>query len=228
MPSFPTWVRRNSWNSWALVHQARRCLIIVIPLRAVTWRGTPSRCTWTECNSPRSSPLSAVSRKTHGDAGTFDLPLPLSGRPGIEYRSGGADGEYQVVVTFPTPVSVASASVIPETGKTATVSGPPVTQGNQITVNLSNVSNAQTIAVNLIGLTDGVTTDTISVPMSVLAGDSLSNGTVNSSDIVKIKLQFGKSVTASNYRDDITADGLINVADVLMVESLTGTGIETP
>ena len=46
-------------------------------------------------------PLSAVSRKTHGDAGTFDLPLPLSGNPGIECRSGGADGEYQVVVTFP-------------------------------------------------------------------------------------------------------------------------------
>ena len=82
--------------------------------------------------------------------------------------------------------------------------------------------------VNLVGLTDGVTTDTISVPMSVLAGDSASNGAVNSSDIAKVKSQLGQPVTASNYRDDITADGLINVADVLLVESLTGTGIETP
>src|SRR5205823_4473616 len=31
----------------------------------------------------------AVSRKTHGAAGTFDVNLPLTGTPGIEPRSGG-------------------------------------------------------------------------------------------------------------------------------------------
>ena len=173
-------------------------------------------------------PLSAVSRKTHGDAGTFDLPLPLSGSPGIECRSGGGNGEYQVVVTFPTSVTAASATVTPEPGKTATVSGAPLTRNNQITVNLSEVSNAQTIMVNLVGLTDGVTTDTVSVPMSVLVGDSASNGSVNSSDVGKVKLQLGEPVTASNYRDDITADGLINITDLVLVGSLTGTGIQTP
>ena len=170
-------------------------------------------------------PLSAVSRKTHGAAGTFDLPLPLSGNPGIECRSGGADGQYQVVVTFPTSVTAASATVTPEPGKTATVSGAPLTRGNQITVNLSNVSNAQTITVNLVGLTDGVTTDTVSVPMTVLVGDSTTNGAVNSSDIAKVKLQLGQPVSASNYRDDVTADGLINITDLFLVGSLTGTGI---
>ena len=173
-------------------------------------------------------PLSAVSRKTQGAAGTFDLPLPLSGNPGIECRSGGPDGQYQIVFTFPTPVTAASATAIPEAGKTATVSGVPETNGDQITVNLSNVTNAQTITINLVGLTDGVTTDTVSLPMMVVVGDSGSNGSVNSSDIAKIKSQLGQSVTASNYRDDITANGAINITDVFLVESLTGTGIPTP
>ena len=36
-------------------------------------------------------PLSVVSRKVHGAAGTLDIPLPLTGAPGIECRSGGTD-----------------------------------------------------------------------------------------------------------------------------------------
>src|SRR2546428_7715051 len=34
--------------------------------------------------------VSAVSRKTHGAAGTFDIDLPLTGEPGVECRSAGA------------------------------------------------------------------------------------------------------------------------------------------
>ena len=58
-------------------------------------------------------PLSAVSRKTHGAAGNFDIDMPLSGRPGIESRlgSGSNSGNHQLVITFPIPVTVASAMV---------------------------------------------------------------------------------------------------------------------
>ncbi len=170
-------------------------------------------------------PLSAVSRKTHGAAGTFDLPLPLSGTPGVECRSGGANGEYQVVIDFPSAVTVAAVTATPESGKTATVSGPPVVSSNEITVNLAAVSNAQTITVNLVGLSDGVTTDNVSVPMSVLVGDVSSNGSVNASDIAKIKSQMNQPVSASNYRDDLTVNGDINITDLFLVESFTGTAI---
>jgi hypothetical protein len=37
-------------------------------------------------------PIGAVSRKTHGEAGAFDVDLPLSGSPGIDPRSGGPSG----------------------------------------------------------------------------------------------------------------------------------------
>ena len=42
----------------------------------------------------------AVSRKVHGSAGSFDVNLPLSGAPGIECRTGGANGDHTLVITF--------------------------------------------------------------------------------------------------------------------------------
>ena len=42
----------------------------------------------------------AVSRKTHAGAGTFDFDLPLTGPPGIESRTGGANGDHTIVFTF--------------------------------------------------------------------------------------------------------------------------------
>jgi N-acetylneuraminic acid mutarotase len=54
---------------------------------------------------------SAFSRKTHGAAGTFDVPLPLTGNVGIECRSGGAANDYQMIINFATTVTVGSASV---------------------------------------------------------------------------------------------------------------------
>ena len=50
----------------------------------------------------------AVSRKTQGGAGTFDINLPLSGEPGVECRSGG--GNYTEVFTFDNNVVSGSAA----------------------------------------------------------------------------------------------------------------------
>ena len=50
-------------------------------------------------------PIAAVSRKTHGAGGTFDISLPLTGTVGVECRSGGATGDYQIVLTFAAPVT---------------------------------------------------------------------------------------------------------------------------
>src|SRR5205814_10466130 len=48
----------------------------------------------------------AVSRKTHGGAGTFDVDLPITGTPGIECRTGGATNDYTMVATFSGNVTV--------------------------------------------------------------------------------------------------------------------------
>ena len=53
------------------------------------------------------APSSAVSRKVHGAAGTFDVNLPLvpiGGAVGIEDRTGAVAGAHQEVITFATPL----------------------------------------------------------------------------------------------------------------------------
>jgi hypothetical protein len=171
-------------------------------------------------------PASAVSRKTHGGAGPFDVSLPLTGTPGVECRTGGATGGHQVVVTFPTSVAVTGASVTPGAGGTASVAGTTVA-GNTVVVNLTNVSNAQTLTVNLLGVTDGPGSGTVNVavPMSVLLGDTNATGVVNSTDVSQTKIQSGTAATNANFRQDVTINGLINSSDVSTVKLQSGTGL---
>jgi hypothetical protein len=67
-------------------------------------------------------PTSVVSRMGHGTAGAFDMPLPLTGPSGLECRSGGASGNYQLVVTFGSAVTVANAAVTAGTGRVSSFS----------------------------------------------------------------------------------------------------------
>ncbi len=171
-------------------------------------------------------PANAVSRKIHGSAGTFDISL-LTANPAIECRSGGASNDYQVVFTFPTTVTFSSAAVTPGTGGTASVAGPPSTSpdGKEVTVNLTNVSNAQTITVILVGVNDGTNTHDVSVQMAVLVGDTTGNGSVNSSDISQTKAQSGTVASSGNFRTDVTVNGLINSSDISTVKSKSGTAL---
>jgi hypothetical protein len=79
---------------------------------------------------------SAVSRKTHGGAGTFDTPLPLTGTPG-----GNAVPVVQAVIaiiTFNNAVVSGNAAV---TGGTGNVAGTPTFSNHTMTVNLTGVAD---------------------------------------------------------------------------------------
>ena len=167
------------------------------------------------------APLSAVSRKTHGAAGTFDIAMPLSGAAGIESRlgSGSNSGGHQLVITFPIPVTVASAMVTTGQGTIDSV----VASGAEVTVNLSSVSNAQIIVVTLFSVNDGSRTGDIPIRAGFLVADVNQSGTVNSTDIGQIKVQTGQAVSASNFRLDVNASGAINATDVGLAKSATGT-----
>ena len=167
--------------------------------------------------------VSAVSRKAHGSAGSFDVSLPLLGSPGIECRDGGASGNYQMVITFPTPVTFAGAQVTQGTGSASSTT----VNNDQVFVNLTGVANAQTIKVTLLAVNDGTTTNNLTIPMSILIGDTTGNRSVNSSDVSQAKGQSGKSVTSANFREDVTANGSINSSDVSLVKSKSGTGISS-
>ena len=170
-------------------------------------------------------PLSVVSRKTHGSAGDFNVDLPLIGSVGIECRTGGTSGNHTVVATFAAPVTVTGASVTPGPGGTGSVVGSPAVNGSVVTVNLTNVSNAQTLNVNLLGVSDGVTSGNLSLPMAVLLGDTNADRSVNSADIGQTKSQSGTVLSGSNFREDVTVDGNLNSADIGLVKSKSGSAL---
>ncbi len=186
----------------------------------ITGDGTYTLVGNASCSTPP-VPISAVSAKTHGAAGVFDVNLPLTGSPGIECRTGGASGNHQMVVTFAAPVSLTSASVTSGSGSVSSTT----TSGNSVFVNLTGVTNAQNITVTLVGVSAGGNVGNVAVPMAVLEGDTTANRAVNSSDISQTQSQSGQPVGPDNFREDVTVNGLINSSDIALVQSRSGTGL---
>jgi glucose/arabinose dehydrogenase len=179
---------------------------------------------------------SAASRLQHGTAGTFDVPLPLAGTPGIEPRSGGATGDYLLVVNLSGAGAIAvdgapQAEVISGTatiGSNGASNGGAVTViGSSVFVPLTNVTNAQTIVVRLNGVNDGTTTRSFTVPMSILLGDTTANGSVNATDVSQTKAASGQTTDASNFRLDVNVSGAISASDISFVKSFSGTMLPT-
>jgi hypothetical protein len=164
---------------------------------------------------------SAFSRKTHGAAGTFDVPLPLTGNVGIECRSGGATNDYHMIINFATSVTVGSASVTSGTGSVSSFG----VSGSQVTVNLTGVTNVQRITVTLFNVNDGTHHGNVPVSMGVLVGDVNGNATVNATDVALTKSQVGQAVSSSNFRGDVNANGTISSTDVALVKSKVGTAL---
>jgi hypothetical protein len=165
--------------------------------------------------------VSAVSRKTHGGAGNFDIALPVTGAPGIESRIGPVAGQHQIILTFASNVTVSSAIVTSGSGNVANFSP----SGTQITVNLSGVADVQTLTIKLGSVSDEVNSGDVFISMSVLPGDTIANGSVNATDVSQTKLQSGQAITGTNFRADVNANGSINATDVSLVKLKSGTAL---
>ena len=169
----------------------------------------------------------AVSRKTHGAAGVFDINLPLSGPAGVESRSGSI---YNVVFTFAsTLTSVASV--------TATATGiiQPGPSSGQIDpndahnyiANLTMLPNAQyiTVTLNNVNDSDGNVAAAVPAVMGLLIGDANGNRAVNASDVSQTKSRIGQIVGPANFRSDVNANGAINAGDAAQTKVNAGTAL---
>jgi hypothetical protein len=165
---------------------------------------------------------SAVSRKTQGGAGDFDVSLP-----GVECRSGGANGAYTIVFTFTNDVTGGTASIDSGTGN---ISGSPVFSGKTATVQLTGVANAQNLTVSMNNVTDqyGQTLPSASATVTLLIGDTNASSSVNSQDVSQTKSEAGHAVTGSNFREDVSADGTISSSDVSLVKTHSGQSVSAP
>jgi hypothetical protein len=172
----------------------------------------------TSAKGPVLQLTSAVSRKAHGMVGDFDIPLPLTGEPGVECRS--SAGAHKLVFTFNYNLTIGNASVSSGTADISSISF----AGPTMIVNLTGVSDAQKVTVTLENVQDslGQVLPNKSVSMNVLLGDTTGNKSVNSSDISQTKARAGQAVNEGNFRSDTTVNGTINASDLAQVKANSG------
>jgi hypothetical protein len=165
--------------------------------------------------------VSVVSRKTHGNAGTFDIDLPETGSLGIECRSGGPTDDYLLVYTFRNNVSVQSVSLTTGRGSVTNFS----VIDNQVMVNLTRVPYAQTIVVTLAGVSDGVNVSDVQATMGVLLGDVNASRHVDAGDIGLIQQANSQTANSTNFRDDVNCSGHIDAGDIGITQQQNSTGL---
>jgi N-acetylneuraminic acid mutarotase len=230
-PSTDTWTATSTTNApdGRTYHTA-----IWTGTEMILWGGSANSDVFNSggryCAQPSTPAVqSAVSRKVHGAAGSFNINLPLSGTPGIECRTGGTTNDHKIVVTFLANVSVTGNPQAQVTSGVATIGnsgvsngGVVTTAGNLVTIPMTNVDDGQTINVILNGV-NGSTN--VVIPMSILVGDTNGSGSVNASDISQTKLQSGQQVTVPNFREDVNGNGAINASDLALVKTKSGTAL---
>ncbi len=164
--------------------------------------------------------VSAVSRKKHGTAGSFDQP---SGS--VEGR---ANGPTQIVTTFNQPIQrlfLPTGDVTVSSGIVGaiTIGVPP--NDNVLTVDVTGVADQAIFRIGYPGIAsacDATQTTAASKCWYVLIGDVNGNRVVNNTDIVQVRGQLGQPVTVLNFTKDVNANGVINNTDIVLVRGKLG------
>ena len=167
------------------------------------------------------------SRKVHGGAGPFDIPMPVTNAAasGVEDRTGngGVAGVHTIVLSYtsdPTGATAAVAVRNPVTG-TGTVSGVSYS-GNDMIVDLTGVSDKQVITLSTTG---GSVTSEL-VPIGFLAGDTNSSRSVSGSDVTQTKAAVsGGVLNGGNFRTDVNVSGTLTSSDIAIVKSFSGNAL---
>lgn len=170
----------------------------------------------------------AVSRKTHGSAGSYEVELKVAagtegpgGPYGVECRQGGS---MEVEIKFDKVVIGGEAEMMEGS---ATLSGNPAFEGSAMKLSLTGVGNAQTVKIRLknIKAADGGKLASAVVAFRVLQGDVSGDGTVNILDLGQCQQRSGQPVGASNFRFDVNCDGAINIADLGITKNSSGKSV---
>ena len=141
----------------------------------------------------------AVSRRTHGASGTFDLSIPLNGVLREPRANGSAP---QTVLTFDTPAGDPGCAGV--TVLNGACHG-TTTSGNDLIIDMAFDVNA-CVEVTVGGETVQVLTH---------SGNVDGNAAVNILDLQAIKNRLIESVNASNFQFDVnTSGGAINILDL--------------
>ncbi len=161
--------------------------------------------------------LSAVSRLTHGSAGTFDIAMPLSGASGVEDRS---SSTYNAVFTFDGAVTSGEVMVVSGSATVGAISF----SGNTMTAQLTGVTSADVVTLRTQNI-NGDGQQHGDVLFGFLKADVNGNRIVDKPDQQQIKTDKGQVVTAANFRDDINLSGTVDGPDLRSVKTNRGHSI---
>jgi hypothetical protein len=154
--------------------------------------------------------LGAASRKVHGAAGTFDLPLSaVTTNPTTEPRQGPS---VNLVFHYDKPMTLQGHFTVVE-GVAAFNGGQLV--GNDVVLNFTLVNDQQYLTVTFADVfaVDGGISGTATVRLGLLAGDVNQNRAVSLADLGLVNAELARPVTAANYLKDVNASGTLTLSD---------------
>lgn len=181
---------------------------------------------WRQNFGPPLSIVSAVSRKVHGSAGSFDAPAGTW--EGRVDKNGANPGPTTIITVFNQPIQVTggTTAVAVSSGIVDSVTVGSGVQNNVLTVVLHGVTSPSVFTITYPGvssLCDPAKTTTQSSCWAVLAGEAdgkTSSGayTVNAFDLVTVKVAQNVIADPLTFRKDIRADGIVNAFDLVFVK----------
>ncbi|MEQ1515274.1 MAG: dockerin type I domain-containing protein [Usitatibacteraceae bacterium] len=188
----------------------------------VTTSVLPAASTSLTVGAPPVNLLAVHSRKVHGTAGTFDLPIdttqPISAAVAVEPRLIGSG--HTIVFQFDGAINAAGTASAVDGSGAALPSVTVQASGNNVIVTMPNVPDRSRATVTLVGVNGNASA--VSASLGFLAGDVNSSRSVNSSDISALKSRSGQTVDALSFKFDVNASGAINSSDISAAKSRSG------
>ena len=167
--------------------------------------------------------IGVVSRKTHGFAGDFDLPIdnvvPINGATTVDPRIISASAGHTVVFKFNTTVSAGVAVSVVDTTNAA-VAASVNTAGSEVIVTIPTLADATRVTVRINGVNGSA--QVFSASLAFFVGDVNNSFTVNASDINSVKARSGQATNASTFKFDLNTTGSISAADTAIVKARSG------
>lgn len=198
--------------------------------------GSAYTCSVTATNGDGTSPSSATvsvtpqlsvplalvdvrSRKVHGAAGPFGLPITpgilIGGLVTVEPRVP-VGGLHTLVFQFNGPVSTPGTAQVTPVGAASAVA-----TGSTVVVTLVGIVNNMRATVTLTDV-NGVIGLSPAVSLGFLVGDVNNTRMVNSSDISGVKSRAQQPLDMTNYLFDLNASGTITSSDISIVKARSG------
>lgn len=167
-----------------------------------------------QCTAP--TIVSAVSRKTHGASGDFDVDIKVP--TAVEDR---ANGPTKLVVTFDQNViGVGGLDVSDVQLMNGTVSNVSIA-GAVLTIDMSGSPNQTQEYVGFSGIssTTGSCICTQTLCLTVLNGDVTGDKNVNVFDLVTARNSLNQATNVGNFRGDVNTDASVNVLDLVVIRN---------